>query len=204
MSSPILWLATSNKNKIVEFKELFSDLHFEIKTMADIQHPSPEETGKTFLENAETKLRAFQKRKAQAWVLAEDGGIEVDALDGRPGVYSGRYYKQSASWSERLKALLSEMKDIPQHLRTARMTSVILVGSPKGEVMHSEGVVEGCIASEIRGQKGFAYDWVFIPQGQEKTIGEMGISVKNQMSHRAIATKKMIRQLPSEFRSCDD
>ncbi len=199
MSVPILWLATNNKNKIKEFEELLGDLFFQLKTMSDINQESPEETGQTFLENTRIKLHAFQKQKPQSWVLAEDGGIEVDALQGRPGVYSGRYFKKEASWSERLEALLSEMKSVPQNLRTARMTSVILVSSPSGEITQAKGVVEGQIAFEIRGNKGFAYDWVFIPQGQMKTIGELGYPFKNQVSHRAIAAKKFIQQLPTSF-----
>ena len=190
-----LWLATSNKNKIKEFEDLLKSLPFTLRTMEEVDHEPPDETGKTFLENAKIKLLEFQKRKPQSWILAEDGGIEIDALGGRPGVYSGRYFKEEASWPERLEALLLEMKDVPENKRSAQMTSVILASTPDGSLIHSEGVVKGSIALSVRGKEGFAYDWVFIPQGQTKTIGELGPAFKNQISHRAIATNKLTQQL---------
>ena len=190
-----LWLATSNKNKIKEFKHLLKGFPFELRMMEEVDHEPPDETGKTFLDNAKIKLIEFQKKKPQSWILAEDGGIEIDALSGRPGVYSGRYFKKEATWPERLEALLLEMKDIPEEKRSAQMTSVILASAPDGTLIQSEGVVKGSIAFSIRGNEGFAYDWVFIPQGQKQTIGELGSTFKNKISHRAIATNKFIEQL---------
>ena len=155
----------------------------------------PEETGKTFLENALIKLESFRKERPQSWILAEDGGIEVSALDNRPGVYSARYHSVTATWPERVKALLKEMEQVPQPLRTARMTSVIVVGTPDQKIIQAKGVAEGSLAFSMRGDEGFAYDWIFIPKGRHQTIGELGCSVKNKISHRTQAVEELKKQL---------
>ena len=197
-----LWLATHNKDKVKEFYDLLGDLPFQLRLIEEFSndYAPPEETGRTFLENALIKLEAFKKEKPGAWILAEDGGIEVSALDQRPGVYSARYYSETASWPERLKALLKEMEKVPQPLRTAQMTSVIAVSTPDQQTIQAKGVVSGSLAFSIRGNEGFAYDWIFIPEGSRQTIGELGYPYKNKVSHRTKAVTALKKQLKQYFK----
>jgi len=196
-----LWLATHNKDKVKEFYDLLDDLPFRLRFIGEFSsdYAPPEETGKTFLENALIKLEAFKKEKPGAWILAEDGGIEVDALDKRPGVYSARYYSEKATWPERLTALLKEMEQVPEHLRTACMTSVIAVGTPDQQTIQVQGVVSGSLAFSIRGHEGFAYDWLFIPEGHHQTVGELGYPLKNKFSHRYKAVENLKKKLKQYF-----
>lgn len=196
-----LWLATHNKDKIKEFYDLLEDLPFQLRLIEEFSssYAPPEETGKTFLANALIKMNSFKKEKPGEWILAEDGGIEVDALDKRPGVYSARYYSPTATWPERLQALLKEMEKVPEHLRTAQMTSVIAVSAPDHKVIQAKGVVSGSLAFSIRGCEGFAYDWVFIPKGHDQTIGELGYPLKNKFSHRYKAVEELKTQLKQYF-----
>ena len=192
-----LWLATHNKDKVKEFYELLGDLPFRLRVIEDFSsdYAPPEETGKTFLANALIKLESFRKEKPKSWILAEDGGIEVSALDNRPGVYSARCYGTELTWPERVKALLKEMEQVPQPLRAAQMTSFIVVGTPDQKIIQAKGVAEGSLAFSLRGDEGFAYDWVFIPKGHHQTMGELGYSVKNKISHRTQAVEELKKQL---------
>ncbi len=196
-----LWLATHNKDKVKEFYDLLGDLPFQLRLIQEFSsdYAPPKETGSTFLENALIKLEAFKKEKPGVWILAEDGGIEVDALDKRPGVYSARYHSPTATWPERLKALLKEMEQVPQNLRTAHMTSVIAVSTPDQQIIRAQGVVSGSLAFSIRGHEGFAYDWIFMPEGQNQTIGELGYPHKNKCSHRCKAVLELKKQLEQYF-----
>lgn len=197
MNRQDLWLATHNQDKVKEFQDLLRDLPFRLRVIEEFSsdYAPPEETGKTFLENALIKLETFKKEKPKAWILAEDGGIEVSALNNRPGVYSARCYGTELTWPQRVKALLKEIEKVPQPLRTARMTSVIAVNTPDQQTLQAEGVMSGSLAFSIRGDEGFAYDWVFIPEGYRQTMGELGFSLKNKISHRAQAVEKIKRQL---------
>ena len=196
-----LWLATHNKDKVKEFQDLLGDLPFQLRLIQEFSsdYAPPEETGSTFLENALIKLESFKKEKPGAWILAEDGGIEVDALDKRPGVYSARYHSPTATWPERLTALLKEMEKVPEHLRTAHMTSVIAVGTPDQKTIQVQGVVSGSLALSIRGHEGFAYDWVFMPEGHNQTIGQLGYPHKNKFSHRYKAVVELKKHLEKYF-----
>jgi XTP/dITP diphosphohydrolase len=155
-----------------------------------------EETGMTFEENAILKARAYSEKFPEVFVLADDSGLVVDALDGRPGVYSKRYGDTD---EHRNAKLLSELKDVSNSERTARFVSVIaLIGQGVEEVF--EGVVEGAIGFEARGEDGFGYDPVFIPEGYKKTFAELGTEVKNTLSHRARAlekVKKFLENVPT-------
>ena len=192
-----LWLATHNKNKVKEFYDLLKDLPFRLRVIEEFSsdYAPPEETGKTFLENALIKLESFKKEKPTAWILAEDGGIEVDALDKKPGVYSARYYSETATWPQRLTALLKEIEKVPQPLRTAHMTSVIAMSTPNQKTLQAQGVVSGSLAFAMRGDEGFAYDWIFIPKGHHQTMGELGYPMKNKFSHRYKAVEELKKQL---------
>ena len=191
----ILWLATHNQGKIREFQTLLKEMPFQLKLMDSKK--SPEETGETFEENALIKLRAFQKLKPHSWILAEDSGIEVKALNGRPGVRSARYQGEKATWIHRLQCLLEEMKSVSQEKRQAQMVSVAVAVTPTGEILKSKGVIKGYIAEDIRGSQGFAYDFVFIPEGEKQTLAELGMIYKNEHSHRTGSIQKLIKMMRS-------
>ena len=180
-SKEILWIATHNQGKVKEFEILMKDWSsFELKSISkDIK--APEETGTTFEENALIKLKTY--RQKNSWVLTEDSGIEVQALNGRPGVHSARYQGENSTWTQKLEALLKEMKNIKN--RKARMVSFICLQTSEEKVIKSEGIINGVISQEIKGFEGFAYDFVFIPEEENQTLAELGMRYKNKHSHRA-------------------
>lgn len=184
-----LWLATHNKGKIKEFQTLLKDMPFDLKGICSTLK-APEETGSTFEENAFIKLKAFQKHKPFSWILAEDSGIEVQALNGRPGIHSSRYRGENSNWMDKLEGLLEEMQKVPAHQRQAQMVSLVLVSTPEGRVLKSRGVIQGFISDQIQGEKGFAYDFIFIPKKEKQTLAELGMDYKNKYSHRAQAVQQ--------------
>jgi non-canonical purine NTP pyrophosphatase (RdgB/HAM1 family) len=127
-------------------------------------------------------LKAYQAEFRDDFILADDSGLIVDALDGRPGVYSKRY---GSNDTQRMQKMLSDLAQVPAENRSARFVATMAVIGPNVEQVF-EGKVEGKIASEMRGGQGFGYDPIFIPDGYEETFGELGESVKNSLSHRAI------------------
>ena len=145
----------------------------------------PEETGKTYHENALIKAR-FAHEVAGGWTIGEDSGIEVAALGGRPGLHSARYAPEGAP---AIAKLLGELGDEPD--RRARYVSELVAIAPDGSVMRGTGVVEGRIADVPRGDGGFGYDPVFIPDGEEGTVGELGEGWKAQQSHRARSARAL-------------
>ena len=185
----ILWLATHNQGKIREFQTLLKEMPFQLKLMDSKK--SPEETGETFEENALIKLKSFQSLKPHSWILAEDSGIEVQALNGRPGVRSARYQGEKATWVHRLQCLLEEMKNVSQEKRQAQMVSFSVAVAPTGEILKSKGVIKGYIAEDIKGTQGFAYDFVFIPEGETQTLAELGMAYKNEYSHRTRSIQEL-------------
>jgi XTP/dITP diphosphohydrolase len=185
-------LATQNKGKIKEIQEMLSGLPFTV--IVPDSDFDVEETGTTFEENARLKAKAFSEQFGNKLALADDSGLVVDALEGRPGVYSKRY---GSSDQDRNTKLLSELEQIDDEKRSARFISVIaLFGQGIDEVF--EGRVEGKIAKSIRGNQGFGYDPIFIPEGYEQTFGELGSEVKNTLSHRAMALKQVLEFLTKQ------
>lgn len=190
--------ATNNKNKLSEIREILGS-SFEVMSLADIGcHEDIPETGDTLLDNAIQKSRyVFEKYGYDCF--ADDTGLEVDALDGEPGVHSARYAEGTDHDSNaNMDKLLLKLGDNTQ--RTARFRTVIALlqkqesgdGAGEGSVLHIfEGKVEGCIIYEKRGAEGFGYDPIFMPEGYDKTFAELGLDVKNQISHRARAVKKL-------------
>lgn len=182
-------IATQNPGKIVELQTLLQDLPFEVvmpESDLDV-----EETGETYEENAMLKARAYSELFPDALVLADDSGLEVDALEGRPGVYSKRY---GSTDEERNLRLLSELAETTDEQRTARFISVMAIVGPNIDQVF-RGTAEGAIARVIRGQGGFGYDPVFMPVGYEMTFAELGPDVKNTVGHRALAMKKVKKYL---------
>jgi XTP/dITP diphosphohydrolase len=192
---PRLLLATTNKGKAAEYRDLLNSLDFELVTLdqAGISQEA-EENYNTLEENARHKA-AFYAELGGLLTLADDSGLEVDALHGEPGVRSSRYAGDNATDADRVNFLLNKLKDIPQQERTARFRCVIAVARPGGPVETVEGICDGYIASEPRGTNGFGYDPVFYLPDYGKTIAELPPEFKNRISHRGRAAVKARRLL---------
>jgi XTP/dITP diphosphohydrolase len=187
--SPVnLLIATSNKSKLREVKSYLNPLEISLKDLNDFPMlVQPVEDGKTFPDNAIIKAQFYSSR-TKLWALADDSGLEVDALGGRPGVLSARYAGDRATDEERIALLLCELKFIPETERTARFVCALAFCSPNEKLVKlTIGKCEGRIAFEPRGTNGFGYDPIFIPQGFDKTFGELPSDVKQNFSHRGKA-----------------
>ncbi len=185
--------ATNNSHKLEEIKEILSVLDWEIFSLADVGiNIDIPETGKTFEENALIKAREICKLTGQI-SIADDSGLEVKALNGRPGVFSARYAgvdgedKDSANNAK----LLEELKDVPGDKRDARFCSVIAIVYPDGNEITARGYINGKIGYETKGNNGFGYDPIFIIDGLDKTMAELSMEEKNKISHRANALRKV-------------
>ena len=191
MSSQLL-VASSNPGKIREIRALLpTDLA--VVGLDDLGLPSPEETGATFRENADFKALSAA-RASDMLALADDSGLEVDALAGAPGVRSARFAGEPPDDARNRKALLTALSGIPEERRTARFVCAVTIATPDGIVGTSEGVVSGTILDHERGSRGFGYDPVFLlPNG--RTIAELLDEEKNAMSHRSAAIRKILPQL---------
>lgn len=188
MRQQALLVATHNKGKLVELRELLADLPFTISDLGAFPAIKPiPETGHTFAENASLKARSYAKQLSLL-TLADDSGLEVDVLNGGPGVRSARYGGERASDADRAHTLLAEISGVSSGARTARFVSVIAIADNTGELLSlSTGTCEGRIAETVKGSNGFGYDPIFIPNGFHQTFGELQPEVKNRMSHRARA-----------------
>ncbi len=190
-----IYLATGNAHKLQEFQEIFraagvtAHLHGagELGGM-----PQVEENGKTFAENARIKAAALlEKAPLDAWVLADDSGLQVDALGGAPGVYSARYAGAHGGDLGNTQKLLRELKDISDEERGAQFACHLCFMNARGDEYFFEGVCRGRIARELSGQGGFGYDPVFIPEGFGKSFAELDGAQKNALSHRGKAAQKL-------------
>jgi len=185
-----LLVATNNAGKLREYVELLDGLPFELSTLADEGIlDEVEETGLTLEENAVQKASAYAALSGLI-TLADDSGLEVDALGGEPGPLSRRYAGDNATDQERNDFLLSKLKDVPQEKRGARFRCVIAIATPGGRVETCEGVCEGVIAFDSRGEGGFGYDPVFHLPHLNKRVAELTLEEKNAISHRARAAQK--------------
>jgi XTP/dITP diphosphohydrolase len=187
-------LATANTHKVIEFQRILNELVPDLKLVPAsdfLDVPKVAETGATFAENALIKARAindFTKLPA----LADDSGLVVDALNGAPGIFSARYAGLTATDAENVEKLLIEIKDISPHLLFARFECAIaLVDSQQNLELVVEGQMPGQVIKEVRGENGFGYDPVFVPQGLAKTSAELSDQEKDQISHRGIALRKI-------------
>ena len=190
-----LVLATTNQNKIREICQILDGRNLNIISMNDIPSlPEVEEDGLTFEENARKKALTIAKLTGRL-TLADDSGLVVDALNGRPGVHSARYSGEDATPAKNNEKLLHELQDVPAKKRTARFVCVIAIARPSGKMFIAEGRCEGLIARELRGEQGFGYDPLFIVPDREKTFAELGAAEKNKISHRAIALQEAARIL---------
>lgn len=188
-----LIIASGNAHKVEEFESLLEGLDFKVlsaKTCGGM--PDVVEDGGSFAANAQIKAEALRAiAPADAWVMADDSGLEVDALDGAPGIYSARYAGADASDGDNLTKLLETIKDVSKSKRAARFRCVLCLIDPEGHISHYDGTCEGRIANKSHGGEGFGYDPVFIPDGYKETFGQLGESVKSQLSHRAKAVESL-------------
>lgn len=184
-------LATNNKGKVREYRMLLGNLPFELVTPAEVGITTEvEETGKTLEENA--RLKAVTLAKASRLIsLADDSGLEVDALGGEPGPLSARYAGAGATDRERINFLLKRLEGVPLHKRTARFRCVIAVARPDGKVGLCSGECNGTIIREPRGETGFGYDPVFYLPDFNKTMAELPLEIKNKVSHRGNAAHQV-------------
>lgn len=184
-----LLLATSNRHKVEEFHTIFADLPFQLLTLADVPAVEDvEETGTTFRENAELKARAYAHMTGLL-SLADDSGLEIDALNGAPGVYSARFAGRETPYAERFRLILKQLQGLPPEQRTARFRCVISVADPSGLCRSVEGTVEGIIADAPRGEHGFGYDPIFFVPELGQTYAELASDTKNHISHRGRAAR---------------
>ena len=191
--------ATGNKHKLEEYRQLLDGQNVELKSLLDYpNYTEPEENGSTFKENASIKAVAACKY-CDVPAFADDSGLEVAALDGRPGIHSSRY---AATDSERIAKLLGEMEGVTD--RSARFVCVIAIAA-NGEVIETfEGEVKGTILTAPRGENGFGYDPVFQPEGFDKSFAELTQEEKNRISHRARAYAKALEFVEDEMSILDD
>lgn len=187
-----LVLATNNPDKIREIKYLLEDFPVTILTKDDfLEFPDVEETGKTLAENALIKARAIAEF-CEMPALADDSGLEVDALDGAPGVFSSRYAGKKATYADNCRKLLNELAGVTKEKRTARFRCVIAIDWNDGTTETTEGVAEGFITEDSKGDQGFGYDPVFYYPPKNKRFSEMTTEEKNIVSHRGIALQNMV------------
>ena len=189
-------LGTHNQKKLYELDLLLKPLGFELKNLSDFPNAiEVDETGSTFAENAALKA-TVQAKHLDQWVIGEDSGLSVKALDGRPGVYSARYAGADATDTDNNTKLLDELKDVPASQRAAFYTSHITLSDPTGAVrITTEDYCHGIIANKPHGTAGFGYDPLFIIPEYDQTFGQLGDNIKSILSHRARAMRKFILRL---------
>jgi XTP/dITP diphosphohydrolase len=193
-----LLLATRNPGKVREITSILENSGWSFSSLQEFENiESPGENGETYADNAILKAR-FYAAATGLWALADDSGLEVEALAGAPGVLSARYAGEEASDADRRKLLLSKLSKSDDKPRRARFVSVVAIANPEGTVLNiSEGVCEGTMTVASRGTGGFGYDPLFIPDGYDQTFAELAQEVKNRISHRARALRKTLEFLKS-------
>lgn len=189
-------IATKNAGKIKEIERSLEKLPVDLQSLDNFPEiVEPQETGATFMENAILKAR-FYAEQTGIRALADDSGLEVEALHGAPGVLSARYAGENADDARRIEKLLNELNESPAENRRARFVCAMAIADAKGEVLFTAtGVCDGRIAGRAGGTNGFGYDPVFIPDGFSNTFGELDTATKQRLSHRARATGEIIQYL---------
>ncbi|TMU85740.1 XTP/dITP diphosphatase [Bacillus sp. BHET2] len=191
-------IATKNSGKAKEFQQMFAPYGYEVQTLLDLLHiEDVEETGETFEENAILKAETVAKELGEL-VIADDSGLAIDALEGRPGVYSARYAGLEKSDEANMEKVLSELQSVEESERTARFHCVLAIAGPDMETKTVTGTCEGMILKEKRGSNGFGYDPIFFVPTLQKSMAELTPDEKSQISHRGHALKKL-RNIISDF-----
>jgi XTP/dITP diphosphohydrolase len=193
---PTIAIASRNTHKLREVGRICADWPVEWLTVDNREGPWPdvEETGDTYLENALLKAEAGAVALGEP-ALADDSGIEVDALGGRPGPRSARFAGEHATDERNLEELIRALKGIPAAGRTARYRCVVVISWPGGDEVHAEGVCEGTLVSKPRGVRGFGYDPIFVPAGWDTTMAELTDEEKDRISHRGRALRALREML---------
>jgi len=187
-----LVVATKNRGKIEEIKKVLSNLHFDVVAMNEIGiNIDVVEDGTTFEENSLKKAQQICE-VSNTIVIADDSGLEVDFLDGAPGIYSARFGGPEATDSDKNNKLLDMLRNVPFEKRTARFVCAIAVAFPDGRSFVVRDTCEGFITFECKGNNGFGYDPLFYVQQYDKTMAELGMEIKNKISHRAKALSQMV------------
>ena len=201
-----LLLATTNLDKLEEYRAIFMDVPFALVSLHDIQlDMDVEETGTTFAENAELKALAYA-RASGLLSLADDFGLEIDALGGAPGIYSARFAGRETPYTERFRLIEEQLQGFPEAQRTARFRCALTIAEPSGLYRTVEGVIEGVIAHAPRGENGFGYDPIFLVPELGKTTAELTAEHKNRISHRGRAAEKahvLLKSWPPTTTSAD-
>ena len=193
-------LATNNKNKAREIREIINRDDVEIFTLADLNlNSDPEETGTTFLENATLKAESARAAATDAgicdyYIVADDSGLCVDALDGGPGVYSARYAEvngQRCTYADNNRKMLDALKDVEDADRGAHFETSAVMIKPDGTLIEATGKLHGKIGTQEIGENGFGYDPIFYPEGMDKTLAELSAEEKDAISHRGQAFRNL-------------
>ena len=194
--------ATGNQGKMREIRAILGDMKWDVVSMKEAGiNPEIDENGATFAENAVIKAQtvadalAKEKGARECVVLADDSGLVIDCLNGEPGIYSARYLGEETPFSEKSADLLRRMKDVPEKERSARFVCAIAAVFPNGDVVTTEGTVEGRIGYALKGDNGFGYDPIFYLPEYERTAAELTDEEKNQISHRSRALDLMKTEL---------
>ncbi len=195
-----LLVATRNRHKLKEIEAILAELKLELRCSADMAGLGDVKEDADSIRDNAIKKAVETAKAAKMLTLADDTGLEVDALDGEPGVKSARYAGEEATYHENNKKLLAAMHGVPVEKRTARFRCVVAIADANGLVDTVEGICNGTLLEEERGGGGFGYDPLFIPDGQVKTFGELSPDVKNRISHRAKALQKAFAVLSRYLR----
>ena len=186
-----LIVATNNKHKAEEIKNMLFDFDFEVLSLADLNIDiEVEENGSTYAENALIKAMAL-RNLTDGWILADDSGLEIDALDRAPGIYSARYLGEDTPYIIKNSMILDKLEDVED--RSARFVCSIALVFEDGSYWITVNKCEGSISESIQGENGFGYDPIFIPQGHSSTFGVLPAEIKNSISHRAKALQAVVQ-----------
>jgi len=196
-------LATNNKGKIKELSVMLEPFGLKVKALAEfLEIEDIPETGDTFLENAFIKARTVAKITGLV-AVADDSGIEIDALDGRPGVYSARYAGEQCDDHANNEKMLEEMKDVPEEKRTGRYRCVMAVSAPNGTEINTDGAYDIVVGHGYKGDGGFGYDVIVIDPELGCHVAELDSEVKNKRSHRGKAMQKLLKLWPDFWEKAD-
>ena len=186
-----LLLASHNKNKLAELKNMLKPYQVEVVSAVELNLPDVEETGETFEDNARLKAETLAKMSG-FYCLADDSGLCVNCLGGKPGVFSARY-ASNRDFDKGMDMLLAEIENSVSDDRSAYFCCVLALANPNGKTQFFEGRVNGKIARQKSGKGGFGYDPIFIPEGYDKSFAELGAEEKNRISHRGQALQKFVK-----------
>ena len=197
--------ATGNQDKMAEIRMILEDLGMQVYSMKDLGIDTEiVEDGISFEENAEIKARAIARFLPHDIVLADDSGLEIDYLDGAPGIYSARFAGEDTSYDIKNRIFLDKLEGVPDEDRAARFVCAIVAVFPNGEVQTVRGTIEGQIAHEIAGENGFGYDPIFYVPEYGCTTAEMDPEEKNKLSHRGNALRAMRAIIEEKYKEDED